>query len=490
MIISYSLRKRRRDIINKFKFFLILFFSIFIGNYLTTNVYAETTNFYEAEYIDGIYMKKYDPRANIMYYQTARFFRKVNTNEFAYCIEPFSGFRQYEQYTSTFNPNNLTPEQIDRISKIAFFGYGYTNHTDVKWYAIAQLMIWQTADPIGDYFFSDTLAGNRISIFENEINEINTLINNYNGLPSVADQSYTMVEDQPLVIEDTNNTLSNFKTGDRNISINGNKITINKLKEGNYTFTLYKTDNIYNIPYVFYQSDNSQNLIKTGDISRVETKLKVKVIKTKLELNKIDKDTQSTTPQGEAELDGAIYKLYNDKMVELQELVIENNQSILNNLNFGKYYLKEITPGKGYTLDDKTYEININEENSQIKLNLENKVIEKKIIIEKKYGYNNRYMYERNISFNIIDKNNRLISTLTTDSNGLIEIVLPYGEYQFIQVNSTEGYSKVDPFIVKVENTEEERIELKDLKIAVQNTHTSNFDIISIILNILLLIAL
>ena len=456
---------------------------------LTTNVYAEETTFYEAEYIDGIYMNKYNPYNKITFYQTARFFRKTNTNEFAYCIEPFEFFDHLKTYTSTLTPNNLTANQIDRITKIAHFGYGYKNHTDNKWYAITQFMIWKEADPNGDYYFTDVLSGNRITRFEAEMNEINALINDYSKIPSFSNKTYTIVEDNFLTLKDTNNVLSNYKINNNsNTSISNNTLTISNLKEGTYNYTLSKQDNTYNEPYIFYQANNSQNLIKTGNLSSINTNLKVKVITTTIELNKIDKDTKDTTPQGEASLDGAVYTLYDENMNSIKDLTIENNQALINNINFGKYYLKEKTPGTGYTLDNKTYEINISENNNKVELVLENKVIEKKIIIHKTYGTNNNMSNEVNISFNLIDKNKNYLKTLTTDSNGYIEIVLPFGSYTFIQVNSTEGYSKVAPFTVEVTDSNEELIELKDLQIAVPNTHTENNSILLLILQLLLIL--
>ena len=466
----------------------MFFFSIMIGYFLTTNVYAESTTFYEAEYIDGIYMNKYNPYNKITFYQTARFFRKNITNEFAYCIEPFSFFDHGQTYTSTLTPNNLTSSQIDRITKIAHFGYGYKNHTDNKWYAITQFMIWQAADPNGDYYFTDVLSGNRITRFETEINEINSLINAYSKLPSISNKTYTVVEDNSLTIEDTNKVLSKFNTNSNNITIKNNTLTINPIKEGNYEYTLSKQENIYNEPYIFYQADNSQNLIRTGNLNKIDTKLKVKVIKTTIELNKIDKDTKETTPQGEASLDGTIYTLYDKDMNIIKNLTIENNQALINNINFGKYYLKEKTPGTGYNLDNNTYEINITDTNNKIELVLEDKIIEKKITIHKTYGTNNNLQNEENISFNLVDKNKNLIKTLTTDSNGYIEIILPFGSYTFIQVNSTEGYSKVAPINIEVTDSNDELIELKDLQIPVPNTHTKNNSILLLIINLLLVL--
>ena len=160
---------------------LLLIVGITYTSCLTT--YAQTTNFYEGEYIEGIWMNKYNPSNNTIYYQKARFFRQTNTNEFAYCIEPFSFFNETSQYESTINPYNLSSEQLNRISQIAHFGYNYKNHNDPKWYAITQFMIWQVSDPTGDYYFTDSLNGNRINPYINEINEINRLINSYTTIP-------------------------------------------------------------------------------------------------------------------------------------------------------------------------------------------------------------------------------------------------------------------------------------------------------------------
>ena len=421
-------------------------------------------------------MNKYDYNTHITYFQKARFFRKTNTNEFAYCIEPFKIFNENSSYESTLNPNSLTNEQIDRISKIAHFGYGYKNHTDKAWYAITQFMIWQ-ASSNGDYYFTDSLNGNRINIFQNEINEINYLIDNYNKLPNI-NNNYTLISGNDLVIE-TN--LYNFKVTGENITQEDNKLIINPTKEGKYTYNLIKEDNTYNKPYIFYQSFNSQDLIETGNIKSINTSFTVDVIKTEIEITKIDKDTKSILPKGEASLDGAIYSLYDENNNLIKDLEIINNQSIISNIPLGKYYIKEKTPGIGYLLDNNIYEINITKEKSKQELIVENKVIEKTITIEKKYGDTNTLKGEKDISFDIYNNNYEKINTITTNSLGIAEITLPYGEYTLKQINTTEGYNKVDDITIKVDNQDNETIELKDLKIEVPNTHTTNYLLIEII---------
>lgn len=427
-------------------------------------------------------MNKYNPDTKTIYYQKARFFRKTNTNEFAYCIEPFNFFNETSTYESTINPNNLSSSQIDRITKVAHFGYGYKNHTDKKWYAITQYMIWSLADPKGDYYFTNSLNGTRITAFQTEINEINYLVDHYSDIPSFTNQTFTIVENHPLIITDNNNTLKDFKTTNNDIVIENNTIKINNLKKGNYTYKLIKNDNYYNKPTIFYQASNSQNLVNTGDINNpIEIEFKINVIETNINITKIDNDTLSIIPSGEASLDGAKYNLYDENNNLIQELIINNNQAQIKNLDFGKYYIKEIQPGIGYTLDNNIYEINITEKNNINDLILKNKVIEKKIVIEKKYGDEYLLKGEKNISFQIFNNNKELIKTITTDSNGLVEITLPFGSYEFIQINSTKGYHKVDNFTMTINNNEEEHIELRDLKIKVPDTHTDNLLLIYIL---------
>lgn len=464
----------------------ILFFltTIIIVLICSTNVNASTT-FYEGEYIDNIYMNKQKAGSSTIYYQKARFFRQTGTNRFAYCIDPFVFFQDGSIYEETITPSNLTASQKEQISLIAYFGYGYKNHTDTKWYAITQFMIWQAADQTGNFYFTDGLNGPRITAYTNEMNEINNLINNYKKQTSLNNKTYTLLEGESLSVTDTNNVLSNYKSSNPNFIISGNKLTSSSLTEGVYQIDLIREENYHNAPLLFYQSANSQALMQTGNLSNKQEHLQVEVIKTEIEITKIDKDTQSITPSGEGVLIGAEYGLYNEQDELIQTIVInEDSTGKVENIPFGKYYLKETKAPTGYQLSNEKHEIEITKENSKLKLTLENEIIKKKIIIYKTYDENER-IPEANISFAIYDNKNNKVATITTDENGKAEITLPYGEYKIVQENTTEGYHKVEDILLTVENTEEEIITLTDYKIAVPETSTNIFiTIINIILRI------
>lgn len=452
------------------------------------NVNAESATFYEAEYIDNIYMSKYQYSNNTIYYQKARFFRKSDTQEAAYCIEPFTFFNENSVYESTLNPYNLSQEQKTRIERIAHFGYGYKNHTDVKWYAITQMMIWETADPnSGTFFFTDYLNGNKIYPYQDEMNEINYLVNTYDIIPSINNQTYNIVEGQDFY-KSSEEIMKFYSSNDNRVNLSYGDIKISNLSEGEYDFSLYRNDNNYNNPVIFYQSYNSQNLLKTGNLENKEASFKVIVKKTEINVTKLDKDTQDTSPQGEAILDGATINVLDLKKNIIRTIEIKDNIGKTTNLPYGTYYLQEIEAGEGYNINNDLYEVNITTDNPKPQINIYNKVIEKKVTISKKYGEDDNLNPEKNIDFEIYDINNKLIKTVSTNDEGIVSFNLPYGKYKIVQKNSTNGYKKVDPFTITVDKDDEETIELKDYKIPVPNTHTTKrINIIYIIITLLLL---
>jgi hypothetical protein len=489
MLESKPLRKKGGIFIKQIKFFLIIILSICAVKNMVIHVNAESAEFYEAEYIDGIYMNKKSNNSKTIYYQKARFFRQYGTNDFAYCIEPFMFFNENYTYESTTTPYNLSEEQIKKISEIAYFGYGYKNHTDEKWYAITQMMIWQEADSNGEYYFTNGLNGPRINPYESEIAEINALVNDYDTLPSFANKEFTSVLNNDVTITDTNNVISKFKSNFKNYTIDNNNITLSKLKETSYCLTFYKDEEqIYNTPLIFYQADGTQNLLKTGNIGRQEFNIYIDVIKTNLKITKVDYDTELTIAEGDAVLDGAKYELYDSNMNKLKEIEIVNNTANIDNLNLGKYYLKEIEAGTGYLLDDNIYEFTIDKTNRNIELTLKNQVIKKKIKLIKKYGNGDDYQPEKNIDFEIYSSKNELIKTISTNDFGEVEVTLPYGEYTIIQKNTTTGYEKINPLTINITDTEDETIELKDIKISVPNTHTEEKNLLNLLLIVLLYI--
>lgn len=127
-----------------------------------------------------------------------------------------------------------------------------------------------------------------------------------------------------------------------------------------------------NAPYGYFMDES----ICTANVSNGEKTsilLKNKSVKAEIELEKQDNDMQSTIPQGDASLRGAVYGIYArediiypDKNAEVKyradELVGtitigDDCKGRLDNLYLGKYYAKEMNAPEGYVLDEKEYDI-------------------------------------------------------------------------------------------------------------------------------------
>jgi len=449
-----------------------------------SNVEAQTS-FYEAEKIDGIFTKSVNGTTSN--YQKARVFRRTSDNKEAYCLEPFITFDENQSYDNYGYATNLDEATWERIALLAHYGYGYGNHTDMKWYAITQLMIWQTAEPDKEFYFTRYLNGPKVEIYQEEINEINNLIKNYQTIPNF-NYNTTHVIGKKVILDDKEQVLNNYYIDKQEdyIRIENNKLIIENIKEGKTSIIIKRKLENENDPAIFYYNSESQNLMTKGYIGDKLLQVIVRGQPTKITITKIDFDTNSTTPKGDAKLNGAVYGLYNENDELLKKITIEKNcQATLENIDYGKYYLKEIIPGEGYTLNEEKYYFEINQKNTNIDLKLKNKVIEKEINIHKEFGDSITNSIEKDISFDIYNSKNELINTITTDHQGNAKITLPYGKYTIKQRNTTPGYKMIDDFIIEINDQKNDYYyKLYDYKIKVPDTRTkeSSFPIYLIII--------
>lgn len=434
----------------------------------TIIVNAQEISFYEQDYISGIYMNKV--KDGYILYQQARFFRNKQTNEAVYCIEPFATFNENGIYQEQIP--NLTEQQKERLSLLSYYGYNYPGHEDQKWYAITQLLIWQTAEPSGTYYFTNTLNGTKTNKFDHEITEIENLIKNHYNKPSFDNQTFYLIHGNSIAIKDNNSYINNYTTTNKDITIENNILSINNPQPGTHTIILNKKE-IYSKKQQYFISNNSQNMLTIGNPIDQTTTINLIVQESNLEITKIDSDTKTNNPSGEASLIGTKFALYDVFDTKLEEYTLTEEKLNITGLNYGKYYIKEIKPGVGYTLNNNKYFFEITKQNTTPKITIENKVIEKEIIINKVYGTENNFKPEKDISFNIYNSKNEFITTIKTNNQGEAKITLPYGTYTIKQLTTTEGYQKVDPITINVDNSEKEQITLKNYKINVPNTNTT-----------------
>ena len=368
--------------------------------------------------------------------------------EFVYCIDPFETRVSNALYTE-YNYNNsrfdISDENLDMINKIAYFGYGYNNHTDIKWYGITQFLIWQKLN-LNDVFLTDYQYGNRIEPYNEEINEIYNLIDEYNKLPSFANSTITYTKNSTYEITDLNGVLDSYYIyeTDLDVSIDNNTLILDTKEDGIYTIKFVKRSPIER-DFKLYWAADTQSFIYPGKFNDITFNLTIKVITGKVILNKIGIENSI-----DSRLDGAMYGVYKDNLLINSITTDEKGVGYIDNLSVGKYTIKEIVPSLGYYLDENEYDIEITEKNREAYIESFEPLIYKKLTINKYYGESDNYIKEDGAVFNIYDSKSNLYKTVET-KNGVINITLPYGNYRVIQISGKEGYKVINPFNVTIE---------------------------------------
>lgn len=422
-----------------------------------------------SEHISNIYIKK-DRNDGYSKWQQARFIRRSEDNQFVYCLQPYADIDNNLPYYDVARSDyarvlGFSEEQWERISLLAYYGYQYNdngyNHSDHKWYAITQVMIWRTTNPDSNIYFTETLNGSYTSKFDGEMAELERLVSNHYKTPSL-ENNIVLPIGQTKELNDSNGVLSNYTiAGTENVtaSINGNtlSVTANSIGEGKVTFEKKATK--YEIPPIVYFSDHSQNVFRVGNYDPVRSRFTLKVIGGRVTPAKVDIETRNNTPQGEAKLGGAVYGIYKVDGTRVGQVVTnEDGRNTSDYLpELGRFYLLEEQPSEGYLLDSNKYYFEITENNLNPEVQVFEQVIKRDFEFTKVYASAETQIMEPEvgIKFAIYNRAGEQVEEVTTDSQGVFRFTLPYGTYTVKQLTTTKGHEKIEDFNVEVKVTGE-----------------------------------
>lgn len=466
------------------KMFVLIF--MFVLGLININAYDFEETFYYDIQIKNMYISRVKGDTIV---NSAPFLIHKSNGELVYCIEPLPLLYEgvYEGYYGYIDKINLSQEIINKMNIIAYYGYGYEGHTDLKWYGLTQYLMWEQLS-LDDLYFTDKFKGEKIIAYTDELNELRNLVNDYYKVPSF-DDVINIEAGTNLTLIDENNVLNNYDiVTDLNVSKNNNILQINDLKEGSYKIEFVKKHNSHN--YSLFYSSNGQNLLFPGKINDIKKEITINVKKGQLSIQKHDKVTD--VARSNLTFEGAIYGVYDLDGNLVTTVTLDNLGKSFVNLKFGSYYLQELTAPVGYLKDDTKHYFTIDFDNNIINLDVYDEVISKNVRIYKLYG--NRkdaiYAYEEGAAFEVYDANNNLIGTYITDSRGIIDLNLPYGKYRIHQISSKEGYDVVEDYIIDVTDTNAEEIKLYDYEkiVDVPDTYKDEIDYKGSILILMLLL--
>ena len=458
------MKKIKNKIINGL---MLLLIGISCVPTVNASTYNETFND-KSQWISGDYILKV--KGSTRKYQQMTVITRNSDGSFVYCIEPGTPVSDGAVYPGQdFDQSyvgQMTQEQWRRITLLAYYGYGYGNHTDIHWYTVTQYLIWQTVPHGYDIYFTDSLNGNRITKYTNEINELNRLVEEHNISPNITNDTIDMVIGDTVELTDSNNVLNKFEVVDTDnvsASISGNTLSITANDVGDGSVTISKRDKNYSHPAIIYYHPTSQDLMMRGAYDPIDVNLKIEIVGGKVSVKKVDMDTGLGIAQGDATLDGAVYGIYDLEGNRVGEVISKGGEYVTSDYlpSLGTFYLKEEKSSTGYELNETKYFFNITREDLYPEVDVTEKVIERDLKIFKVYASDETGFLtgEPNVTFDIYLKSTgEKVTSITTDENGYATATLPYGTYTVRQVSSTEDHEMVEDFEIVVNEYSEDPI--------------------------------
>lgn len=467
--------KKKLKLFSKKVLNIIIVIAIVLGNFMpmiptvSAATIDEEAHIVGGDWIPNIWITKERPAGQGRAFQQARFLERAEDGAMVYCLQP--GVSLGEQLHTGYSSDqevytNMTREKWNQIVLIAYYGYGYNqngyNHNDVKWNAITQLMIWRVATAgLGwDIYFTDGLDGDKLpNKFLSEIAEIEELVAMHNIVPSIDNSSHRLAIGTSITLTDTNNVLSQYTVSSNskvNVSVSGDKITLTAKEIGNTTLELVKKDTVLTSPPIAYVHPEQQNVMLRGWYDPIYVNLDIEVYGGKIEINKLDIDTNQNQPQGAATLEGATYDVYNSSDVRVGTIVTDSKGNAISDYlpTLGRFYVLERIASKGYQLDNTKYYFDVTADNLYPKINVYEKVINRDIEITK-VSINSStgteiLTPEPNVKFGFFDLEDNLIAEATTDSNGMLKVNLPYNKYIVRQLTTVPNYEMMKDFRLDV----------------------------------------
>ena len=438
----------------KILIFLVIGSIIALDSNLIVKAYSNQETF-SANVLNGFYIKKLHSNGSGQYKSIGKITRNSD-GHFVYCVQPWMELSETDYYTANTTDQaailGVSTETWDRLSLISYYGYGYPGHDDERWYGITQLMIWQTVDPDGSFFFTYTANGDRDYRYDWMKDEIESLISKHYTKPNFNTSSLTLDLGNSVTLKDTNNILSDYTiTTDNNnlgVSANGNNLVIKANNVGTTKITLTKNSNsgIADFTPVLYNYADKQKTIARGYVDPIVLNLNVSVVGGKIKVKKVDSETKQIIAQGAATMVGSVYDIKDSSNNIVDTITIGNDSTALTKeLKKGTYKIVERSSGTGYKVNSKVYEVTISESKTY-EITVEDEVIKAKVNIFKYDSKTKKCISSGEASlagakYKLKNSKGEVVDTLTIDSNcKATSKLVPYDTYTLVETESGTGY--------------------------------------------------
>ena len=385
--------------------------------------------------------------------------RRVGDNQAVYNLDLWNSVEDNKSMTGYNEKQSrntgMNEGTFHQIMLISYYGYGYKNHLEDKWYAITQYMIWKEIDPNSTIYFTNTLNGNKVTKYEEEIAEINNLIKNHGNTSSFYGKTYQMKYLEYIHLIDEKNVLERFDIINNsrfNVNKANNDLLVRQNEAGKYSVMFVNKDKKFSTKTTVYIDEDIPKVVAPGSYYPIYMLVYFNLPSTDLKVQLLDKDTNLPIPEGEATLAFSKQVLF-DKFgnVVMEGVTDEEGKIIFSNIAYGDYTIQEKTPSKGYKVDKIKKSITVSSDNPTFELLKE---VNKSVIniqILKKNPITNLSKPISNIELSVYNHENELVQTILSDERGYCSLTLPFGTYLIKQTSTLENYNLPDDIIFEVD---------------------------------------
>lgn len=228
---------------------------IFLGLFFLFTCRVNAEEFTKAETLDKVVHKNIEYSISII----------TKDNKPVYLLNLYNG-----EFNSSYDPviSGMDINTRHYMNALAYFGYGYHNHTDKKWYSVTQYLILKCMG-YNDIKFEEK--------YKSEIEELIYLTDDYFSYPTFI-EGIKIEENIKSTFEVMNNL--EIKSSDIAANIDNNILEIEAKEEGNYKIDLIKhidleEDSIY--------SNSKSMLLYPGKFIDMEYSIDITVEKKEVE---------------------------------------------------------------------------------------------------------------------------------------------------------------------------------------------------------------
>lgn len=395
------------------------------------------------DYITSTYVKMTE-RSNTKYL-TVQFIKTTN-GEITYCIEPFVLLDEQIEYQEMNESNlSLTPEDIIKIKLISYYGYGYHDRTEPRWYAYTQVLIWQTVSKNADIYFTNTLNGNRTNKFDTYLNMIMHDVEEDLKKLNIQDE-YRINLGADLILENISDNYT-FASRIHRVRRDGNNILV-KTVTNTGTFTYQKINNYYTREATFYSGNTSQKVLIRGNANGPLYTSNIVCLQGKIKIIVQDK-YNIIDPNNKPII------TYNIRLgdINYKNTISEGEQT--KQFGYGTYNFKIEDISNDYTIKDIDYSFELNDNNLEEIIYLIPELKKTNLIINDYICEEDNCIPNKEIKVNLLDENNNLIKEVITNELGQIKEEIIKGTY-YVYQPTIEGYEEQKSIKVEINNLDNE----------------------------------